>query len=119
MIEEQRSAGAGGCCVFQRGCLRESYDLARAAVMGAHGVLLPAVQGFLLLSHVLCLACCGQTEACLVSCAESKGCLVCYAVSVLCCVVLCCQGLSSVLCCEASACVVLSAKRATQGASRK
>jgi hypothetical protein len=39
--------------VFQRGCLLESYDLARAAVMGAHGVLLPALQGFLLLSLVL------------------------------------------------------------------
>jgi hypothetical protein len=45
MIREQRSAPAEGCCVFQRGGLGESYDVARAAVMGAHGVFLPALPG--------------------------------------------------------------------------
>jgi hypothetical protein len=111
MIEEQRSAGAGICCVFQRGCLLESYDLAHAAVMGAHAsyCLLCKVSSSSLLC-CLCLTCCGQSEACIVCCAESKGCLVCCAESkgcLVCCAeskgcLVCCagreQGLSSVLC---------------------
>ena len=95
MIEEQRSAGAGGCCVFQRGCLLESYDLARAAVMGAHGVLLPALQGFLLLSRVVFVSGMLWSERGLhsVLCREQG------LSSVLCRE----QGLSIVLCCQPSA----------------
>ena len=81
--------------MFQRGCLLESYDLARAAVMGAHGVLLPALQGFLLLSLVLFVSGMLWSERGLhsVLCREQG------LSSVLCRE----QGLSIVLCCQPSA----------------